>query len=307
MTEPALFALEHVGHGLQRTLIGAGNGAATAAVVEQSVDGFLQHPFFVADDDFRRMQLDQPFQPVVPVDDAAIEVVEVRGGEPATIQRDQRAQLRRNNRNDFKDHPFRPGAGFKKRLDQLQPLDELFALGFRIGFSQVLAKSLAFFFKVDRLEHLANGFGADADGERVFAVFVNRVLILIFAHKLVQLERRQPGFNNDVVFKIQDPFEILQSHIDKKADTAGKRFQEPDMGDRRSQLDMAHALAPDLLQRYLDPALFACDALVLHAFVFAAQALIILNRAKNTGTEQAVAFRLECPVIDRFRLLDFTK
>src|SRR3546814_19937823 len=66
---------------LQRTLVGAGDDAAAAAVVEQCVDGYLQHALFVAHDDVRRAQLDQPLETIVAVDDAAQEVVEVRGRE----------------------------------------------------------------------------------------------------------------------------------------------------------------------------------------------------------------------------------
>src|SRR5690606_16123760 len=43
LAEPALLALEHVRERLQRALVGAGDGAAAAAVVEQRVDGLLQH------------------------------------------------------------------------------------------------------------------------------------------------------------------------------------------------------------------------------------------------------------------------
>ena len=70
---------------------------------------------------------------------------------------------------------------------------------------------------------------------------------------------------------------------------------------------MAHALAPDFLQRHFDAAFLAGDALVLHAFVFAAQAFVILGRAKDTGAEQTVTFRLEGPVVDGFRLLYFAE
>src|SRR3546814_2419676 len=56
LAEAALLALEHVGQRLQRTLVGAGDDAAAAAVVEQCVDGFLQHALFVAHDDVRRAQ-----------------------------------------------------------------------------------------------------------------------------------------------------------------------------------------------------------------------------------------------------------
>src|SRR5690606_15073281 len=78
LTEAALLALQHVGQRLQRTLVGAGDDAAAAAVVEQGVDRLLQHPLFVADDDVGRAQLDQALQAVVPVDDPAIQVVQVR-------------------------------------------------------------------------------------------------------------------------------------------------------------------------------------------------------------------------------------
>jgi hypothetical protein len=107
LAEPALLALEHVGERLQRTLVGAGDDAAAAAVVEQRVDGLLQHALLVADDDARRAQFDQPLQAVVAVDDAAVEIVQVRRREAAAIERHQRTQVRRDHRDDLHDHPFR--------------------------------------------------------------------------------------------------------------------------------------------------------------------------------------------------------
>ena len=43
LAEAALLALEHVGQRLERTLVRTGDGLAAAAVVEQRVDGLLQH------------------------------------------------------------------------------------------------------------------------------------------------------------------------------------------------------------------------------------------------------------------------
>src|SRR5688572_5371188 len=74
----------------------------------------------------------------------------------------------------------------------------------------------------------------------------------------------------------------------------------------RGQLDMAHALAPDLGERHLDAALLADDALVLHALVLAAQALVVLHRAEDAGAEEPVPLRLEGAVVDRLRLLDLS-
>ena len=128
LTEAALLALEHVRERLQRALVGAGDDPAAAAVVKERIDRFLQHPLLVAHDDVGRAQLDQPLEAVVAVDDPAIEIVEVRGGEAAAIQRHQRAQFRRDHRADRHHHPFRAVAGFEERLDDLEPLDDLLGL-----------------------------------------------------------------------------------------------------------------------------------------------------------------------------------
>ena len=70
---------------------------------------------------------------------------------------------------------------------------------------------------------------------------------------------------------------------------------------------MAHALAPHLRKRDFDAALFADDALVLHALVLAAQALVVLDRPENARAEEPVTLRLEGAVVDRLRLLDLAE
>jgi hypothetical protein len=83
---------------LSGRLFGAGDRAAAAAVVEQRVDRLLQHALLVADDDVRRLQLEQLLQAVVAVDDAAVEVVQVGRREAAAVEGDERAQVRRDHR-----------------------------------------------------------------------------------------------------------------------------------------------------------------------------------------------------------------
>src|SRR5208283_1100715 len=75
LAESPLLALEHVAQRLQRPLVRSGDRLAATAVVEQSVDSLLQHPTLVADDDFRRVELEQALQAIVAIDDAAIQVV----------------------------------------------------------------------------------------------------------------------------------------------------------------------------------------------------------------------------------------
>ena len=128
LAEASLLALQRVGERLQRTVVGATQHAATAAVVEQRVHRFLQHALFVAHDDFRRVQVHQLLQPVVAVDDAAVQIVQIRRGKAAAVEWNQRTQLRRNDRDHVEDHPLRLVAALAEGLDHLQALGVLQAL-----------------------------------------------------------------------------------------------------------------------------------------------------------------------------------
>src|SRR5699024_789787 len=102
----ALLALEHIGQALEGAVVGAGDGTAAAAVVDQAVHSLLQHPLLVADDDVGGAQLQQAAQAVVAVDDPAVQVVQVGGGKAAAVQLDNGAQVGRQHRQDGQDHPL---------------------------------------------------------------------------------------------------------------------------------------------------------------------------------------------------------
>src|SRR5690606_5649832 len=106
---------------------------------------------------------------------------------------------------------------------------------------------------------------------------------------------------------VQHALELLELHVEQQADARRQRLQEPDVRDRRGELDMAHALAADLGHRDFDAAFFADDALVFHALILAAQAFIILDRTEDARAEQAVTLGLERAVVDRFGLLDLAE
>src|SRR5207302_7704507 len=128
LAEPALLALEHVGERLQRAVARARHRAAAAAVVEQRVDGLLQHSLLVVDDDLRRTEIEQPLQAVVAVDHAPVEVVQVRRGEASAVELHHRAELRRDDRNRLEDHPLRLVLGGDERVHDLQALDRTLLL-----------------------------------------------------------------------------------------------------------------------------------------------------------------------------------
>src|SRR5207248_1726253 len=104
--------------------------------------------------------------------------------------------------------------------------------------------------------------------------------------------------------EVEDLLELARSDVEEVADPARDTLEEPDVRDRRRQVDVTHALAAHLLPRHLDAAALADDPLVADALVLAAVALPVLRRAEDALAEEAVALGLERPVVDGLGLGD---
>ena len=202
------------------------------------------------------------------------------------------------------DHPFRLVAGLLECFDDLEPLGDLLLLRIGIRAGDLRPQIGLHLVEIERLEHLADRLRADAGGEAVGAELVLRLDILVLAQQLAVLERGQSGLEHDIALEIKDPLERLERHVEQEPDARRQRLEEPDMGDRGSELDVAHSLAAHARERNLDRALLADDALVLHALVLATQALVVLDRTEDARAEQAISFRLEGPIVDGLRLFD---
>ena len=176
-------------------------------------------------------------------------------------------------------------------------------LGCRLG--DLLSNLLAHLVEVERHEHIANRFGADAGLERILTILFLRLEEILFREKLTGLQRREPWLDHHIVLEIKNTLQILQPHVEQKADARRKRFQEPDVRYRRSQLDVAHAVAAHFRQRHFHATLFADDAFVLHALIFAAKTFIVFDGTKNARTKQTITLRLERTVINRLWFLYF--
>src|SRR5216684_7132560 len=305
LAEAALLALESVGQGFERAIVGPAKHAATAAVVKQRVDGLLEHALFVAHDDVRRAQFHELLQAVVAVDDAAIEVVEVGRGEAAAVQRHQRAQLRRKHRDNVQNHPFRLVAALAEGFQYLEALGELDPLlQRRIGlhlFAQLFGQLIHF----DAAEKLFDGFRAHLGGE-LARVFLLHLAIFVFEEDFPLAENGNfTGIDNDESLEIKNALEIAHGNVQQIADAAGQALEEPHVRAGGSQLDVAEALAADFAQGDFDAALIADNAAVLHPLVLAAQAFPVGDGAKNLGAEEAVALGFESAVVDGLRLGDF--
>ncbi len=301
LSETPLLAPQGLAQGLEGPPVGAEVDAAALAVVEEGVDGLLEHPLLVADDELGGLELDELLQPVVAVDDPAVEVVEVGGGETAAVQADEGPQVRRDDRDDAEDHPLGAVARALEGLEDPQPLGvaEPALLGGLL--LHQLPQPLGLLLDVDLLEQDLDGLGADA-GLVLVAVLFLGVLELLLGQELLLLEGRVARVEDDVGLEIEDLFQVLDGQVEDEPDAARRALEEPDVGDRGGQLDVAHPLAADLGLRDLDAAALADDAAVLHPLVLAAEALVVVDGPEDLGAEQAVLLGLEGPVVDGLRL-----
>ena len=170
LAETPLLALEHIGQGFQGAVAGACDGAAPAAVVEEGVDGLLEHPLLVVHDYVGRPEVEQAAEPVVTVYDPSIKVVQVGGCEASAVELDHRAEVRREDRDGLHDHPLGAVPAGAERVHDLQALDGLLAL-LALGRADGVAQVLSLLHEVYLLDKVPYGLSTHAAAE-VHAVAV---------------------------------------------------------------------------------------------------------------------------------------
>ena len=189
-------------------------------------------------------------------------------------------------------------------LDQLQTVDQfLFAL-LRVRFRQFGAQRLRQLDDVELFQKFANRLGAHFRLERVAVVFASGA-VFFFVQELTDLERRVARVDDDVVLEINDFFQARRLHREQRRQTARRRFEEPNMDDRRGQFNVPHTLATDAAMRNFNAATVASHPLIFHTAIFTAVAFPVFFRAENLFAEQTVAFRTVGAVIDRFGFFNF--
>ena len=252
------------------------------------------------------MQLDQLLQAVVAIDDAAIQVIQIGCCESAAIQWHQRTKFRRDHRDDIQNHPLRLVSGLAEAFHHAQALGELQFLLLRDLGLHPLADVETETFDVDLLQQLFDAFGAHHRDEFAGKLLIQLALALIGDHFALAQVGHFTRIDNHECFEIQDAFELAQSNVQQVTDAAGQALEEPDVGARAGQFDMAQALAPHPRQSHFHAAFVANDAAMFHALVLSAQTFPVGDGTENPGAEKSIALRLEGPVVDRFGLGYFT-
>ena len=327
LTEATLLALEHVAERLERALAPTTDRFRTTPVVEECVNGLLQHALLVAENDLRGAHVDEFLETIVPVDDPTIQIVQIGCRETTTIEGHEWTQVRRNDRNHIQNHPLRlitlirGLARSTERIHDLKPL-QLLLLTMLGGLVEDLVPEplsetvqaatisiaildLLLIRVVEHPEERACRFRTDLRLEPLITLFPSlhtQVVELVFVQKLLELDFLLAGIRNDIRGIVDDLLEVTQGHSEQVTQLARERLEEPDVRNRHSQLDVAHAFAADLGQRDFNPASVADVPAEPYALELSAVALPVLHRPEDTLTEEPIPLRLEGTVVDRLRL-----
>ena len=107
LTETSLLTLQAIREGLQRTVRIRLHRARFTRVIEQRIHSLLQHTLLITQDDLRSLNINQSFQTIITDNHPTIQIIQIGSSETATIQRNQRTKLRRDNGDHLHDHPLR--------------------------------------------------------------------------------------------------------------------------------------------------------------------------------------------------------
>ena len=125
LTETSLLTLQHIRKRLQRAVPRPCHRTSMTPVIKQRIHRLLQHPLLVTNNHFRRLQRQQRTQPVVPVNDPTIQVIQIRRRKTTPFQRNQRTQVRRNHRQHLQNHPLRTRSIFNEPFHDLHLVHQL--------------------------------------------------------------------------------------------------------------------------------------------------------------------------------------
>jgi hypothetical protein len=191
-------------------------------------------------------------------------------------------------------------------IDDLEALGglELFDLR-RLG-AHHETQLVAELFDIHAAQQFLDRLGAHLGHEDI-AVLAAQLAIALFGEQLFLVEDggQIAWIDRHIRLEVEDALEVTKRDVEKVSDARRQALEEPDVRDGRGQLDVSHPLAADFGLRHFDAALVADHSAMLHAFVLAAEAFPIGDRAENLGAEEAVAFRFEGAVVDRLRLRYF--
>ena len=270
------------------------------AIVDQCVHCFLKHPLFISNDDIRCIQFQHSFQTVVTVDDTAIQIVQVRCCVPTAIEHNHRAEIRRDNRNNIQNHPFRTVAGEAECLYNFQTLEQLDTLLSGIQTTQFCFQLCGQFIQINFTKQCFDGFCAHLC-IKFIAVFFSIRDIFLFGQQLLFRQISVARIQYNVLGEVQDFFQTLLRNFQHLSDSGRGTFEVPDMGNGCSQFDMTHSFPTYFRTCNFYAAAVADFPFKTNFLKLAAVTLPVLGWPEDSLAVQTVSFRFLCPIVNGFR------
>ena len=192
-------------------------------------------------------------------------------------------------------------------LNQLQSLGDVFDALLGASGLQLFAQIDRDLVEVQPVDEFTNGLGTHHGSKGLTAVLLDLDAVVVLGEHLHEFQFGRAGFDDNVVLKVNDLFDVGGLHRQQRAQTRWQRLEVPDVHTGRGQVDVAHALAANARVGDFHTTAIADDAFELGAAVLTAGAFVILFRTKNAFAEQPVFLGTVGAIVDGLRLLDFTK
>lgn len=304
LTEAALLAFEHIGERFEWAIAGTGDGSAAPSVIDEGVDGLLEHTLFIANDNIWSLEFEKAIKAIIAINDAAIEVVEIGSGESAAVELNHRAQFWGDNGDNVHNHPFGAIAGFAEGFDDFESANGANAF-LTVGGIEFVAEFLSEGVEVKGFKKELDSLRAHADFEGIAAEFFFFETELTFGEEFLRFHIGIAGIKDNVRGEVKNALQSAGRHIEQKPHAGGDTFEVPDMRDGCGEFDMAHAFSANFSASDFDAAAVADSAFIADAFIFTAMAFPIASGTENAFAEEAVAFGLEGAIVDSFGLFNF--
>ena len=272
-------------------------------------------PFFVAEDYFWSLDLDESLQTVVTDDDTTIKVVEVGCSKTTTIKWNEWTKVWWSDRNIVHHHPLRLVLSTRRTecFNHLQTLESLLLALLRTFLTCLSTKLISKVVEVDALEHVLDCLSTHHSDELLW-VIVWKLLVffwqaiyhvpILFLRKELVVENvllcilSCTSLDDDIALVVDNSIQFLGWQTKEVANLVRKRTEIPDMGNRHNKCDVTCALTTYFLLGYFHTASVADDTFVANTLVLTAMAFIVFGRTKNALAEKSVTLWLIGAVVD---------
>ena len=173
------------------------------------------------------MKLHKSFKTVVSVNYSSVQIVEVGSCKSAAVKLYHRTNIRRNNRDNIKNHPLKLITAVYESVNNIKSFKELCSLLTCCTF-KFCSEFVTKFFGINFGKKLFDSLCTHACLKVVF-VSLTHILILFFCKSLLLLKRSITRINYDIKSKVKDLFKISLVNIENLTDTARNTLKVPNV------------------------------------------------------------------------------